>query len=104
MDEANLEHIFPKKPSAEWKNKSRLEPFLWHLGNLTMLGERLNSGVANSGYDKKKNHYAKASELTITKDVAKKYATWDENAISKRAMALGPYIKEIWDFNNPSRV
>jgi hypothetical protein len=104
IDEANLEHIFPKKPSADWKNKDQLEPFLWHLGNLTMLGERLNAGVANSGYDQKKAHYSKASELVMAKDIAKKHKTWDSTAIKARALSLGPYIKEIWNFDNPSRV
>jgi hypothetical protein len=104
IDEANLEHIFPKKPSGEWKNAAQMQPFLWHIGNLTMLGERLNSGVANSGYDKKKQHYAKVSELQITREIPKKYPTWDDVTVNKRALALAPYVKEIWDFNNPSRV
>ena len=104
IDEANLEHIFPKKPSSDWKNKTQLEPLLWHLGNLTMLGERLNAAVANSEYEKKKSHYAKASELVMAQDVAKNYKNWDATTVKLRAVSLGPCIKEIWNFDNPSRV
>jgi hypothetical protein len=37
VDEANLEHIFPKNPAKEWKDPETMEPLLWHIGNLTML-------------------------------------------------------------------
>jgi hypothetical protein len=99
-----LEHVFPKKPSSEWANPENLEPFLWHLGNLTMLGERLNSGVANRGYPTKREHYKRVSELAMTQQLAKDYATWDEAKIKARAQKLAPYIVEVWSFDNPSRV
>jgi hypothetical protein len=106
INESNLEHIFPKKPSAEWVDPAKLEPFLWHIGNLTMLGERLNasSGVANLGYPKKRAHYQKASELEMAQQLAKDYTVWDESTIRSRAKKLEPYVTEIWDFDNPSRV
>ncbi len=104
LKEANLEHIFPKKPSDEWTNKDELKPYLWYLGNLTMLGERLNKGVANKGYAAKREHYQKASELIMAKELAKKYDKWDAGTIKDRAESLSPYIVEIWNFDNPSRV
>jgi hypothetical protein len=103
LDESNLEHVFPKKPSNEWKNKEQLEPVLWHLGNLTMLGERLNSGAASKGYDFKRKQYEK-SELVMARKMAETYKTWNEAAIQERAQGLGPLINEIWNFDNPSRV
>jgi hypothetical protein len=104
LNESNLEHIFPKNPSTEWKNTADLEPYLWHLGNLTMLGKRLNSNVANSGFTKKREYYEKNSELEITKRVAKDNHSWDVTAIHKRTKQLVPLILEIWNFDNPSRV
>lgn len=106
INESNLEHIFPKKPSSEWPNPEKLEPFLWHAGNLTMLGERLNAGtlVANLGFPAKRAHYQKASELAMAQQIAKDYKAWDEAAIKDRATKLEPYITEIWNFDNPSRV
>jgi hypothetical protein len=106
INESNLEHIFPKKPSTEWVGPAKLEPFLWHIGNLTMLGERINasSGVANLGYSKKRAHYQKASELEMAQQLAKDYTVWDESTIKDRARKLEPHVTEIWDFDNPSRV
>src|SRR5258708_3102211 len=80
LGEANLEHIFPKKPSGEWKNTGELEPLLWHLGNLTMLGKRLNTTAASKGYKKKKVDYKK-SELIMTKQLANKFSDWNKQTI-----------------------
>ena len=51
FNEVNLEHIFPKKPAPEeWGGPeihAELEVYLWHIENLTVLGERLNDAVGN---------------------------------------------------------
>jgi hypothetical protein len=104
LNETNLEHIFPKNPSPEWTNADDLEPYLWHIGNLTMLGKRLNSAIANSGFPKKKAYYTKNTELAITKKIAAEYQKWDVAAVHKRTKQLLPVVMEIWDFNNTSRV
>jgi hypothetical protein len=108
IDEANLEHIFPKNPEEnEWggkNNQSELEPYLWHIGNLTMLGERLNKGAANKEFNAKKVHYAKGSELEMAKEIARKYTKWDKATIQDRAKRLLPLVLEVWNFENPSRV
>ena len=104
ISEANLEHIFPKKPAKEWKNRQKMEPLLWYIGNLTMLGERLNQNVGNSEFKTKKQHYEKSSELEITKRVASEYSSWNEVSIRNRAENLVPLMTDVWNFNNPSRV
>ena len=104
IDESNLEHIFPKKPSAEWTSPNELEPLLWHLGNLTMLGERLNTGAASKGYPTKRTEYYEKSELTMPKELAKTYSEWDGKSIIARAESFGKVVAEIWNFDNPSRV
>ena len=104
IDESNLEHVFPKKPSAEWEHPEELEPFLWHLGNLTMLGQRLNDAVENKGYPAKRAYYQSTSELVMAQNLAKTYDVWNEETIRDRAKKLAPYITEVWNFNNPSRV
>jgi len=103
LGETNLEHIFPKKPSSDWTNVEVLEPFLWHIGNLIMLGERLNGEAANAGFGIKKPIYAK-SELLMAQGVASAYESWDENTVQDRAKKIIPQIKQIWNFDNPSRV
>jgi hypothetical protein len=104
IDEANIEHIFPKKPSAEWDHPEELEPMLWHLGNLTMLGERLNTAARSKGYPNKRDQNYKTSELVMVQELAQTYNKWDGAAIENRAKSLGPLINEVWSFDNPSRV
>jgi hypothetical protein len=104
IDESNLEHIFPKKPSSEWLNPQELEPYLWHLGNLTMLGERLNVGAGSKGYPTKRTDYYQKSELAMAQDLAAKYSQWDITSILERAESLGDYVTQIWRFDNPSHV
>jgi len=104
LNESNLEHIFPKNPSADWENQDELEEYLWYLGNLTMLGKRLNGNVANSGYDKKRAYYEKTTELVMTQELAKTYPKWDVVAVQDRAKHLLPMILEVWNFNNTSYV
>jgi len=109
IDEANLEHIFPQRPKeAEWGGEDKiaeLEPYTWHIGNLTMLGSRLNREAGNKPFDKKREHYAQKSELIMAQQVAEKYTSWDAPEIQDRAKKyLAPVICKIWTFDNPSRV
>lgn len=104
INEANLEHIFPRKPNHEWLEPEKLEPYLWHIGNLTMLGDRLNGDAANRSFQFKKDHYRKNSELKMAQQVATKYDDWNEASIKDRAKKLTSLVLEIWKFDNPSRV
>lgn len=104
IDEANLEHIFPKNPANEWENVDKLEPYLWHIGNLTMLGERLNRDAANKEFALKALHYKKNSELEMAQGVAKDYTEWTPESIVARAKRLASNVIQVFDFNNPSRV
>lgn len=105
LGDANLEHIFPKRPSDEWSKTEieKLEPCLWHIGNLTILGKRLNNNAASKGYKTKSSEYKK-SELTMAQELAKNFSKWDANTVQKRAQSMTKAITEIWDFDNPSRV
>lgn len=106
-DESNLEHVYPQNPdNGAWggeDNQAILEPYTWHIGNLTMLGERLNAKAKNSEYDIKREKY-KASELKMPQLIAETYDKWDVPSIDDRAQSLLPNILKIWNFDNPSGV
>ncbi len=109
IDEANLEHIFPQRAKeAEWGGKEKLqdlEPYIWHIGNLTILGTRLNRTAGNNPYSVKRQHYEKKSELKMAQDVASNFKSWGIEEIKDRAKKqLAPDILTVWDFDNPSRV
>jgi hypothetical protein len=105
--ESNLEHIHPQNPDeGTWggqDNQAVMEPYTWHLGNLTMLGERLNNKAKNAEYRTKRDKY-KASELKMAAAIAKDYQKWDRTTIEKRAKVLAPLLISVWNFDNPSRV
>ncbi|MBI1177699.1 DUF262 domain-containing protein [bacterium] len=95
MDKANLEHIFPQNADAAWPDRAKLEPFIWHVGNLSILGKRINRKAQNKSFaDKCKDHYSK-SEIKMTKELLKE-KSWDEAAIRKRAKALAKTAIQTW--------
>ncbi len=108
ISDANVEHIFPKNPDEkEWggtSNHELMEPYLWHIGNLTVMGTRLNGGVGNKEYNIKRVSYENASELEITKKIAADYDDWNVRNIEDRAAKLTKPMLEVWGFENPSRV
>ena len=85
-------------------NADELDPYLWHIGNLTVLGQRLNRDAANRGFAHKRAEYYQKSELTMTQQLSKSYAKWDKAAVERRARELAPLVVEVWNFDNPSRV
>jgi hypothetical protein len=108
VHETNVEHIFPKKPKEdEWggqPNQEKLEPYLWHLGNLTIYGKRLNHSSANSEFEAKRADYGTKTEVVMTKAIANDFTAWDVESIEKRAERLAADAVVVWNFNNPSRV
>jgi hypothetical protein len=95
MDKANVEHIFPQNAGNEWSNRANLEPLIWHVGNLTILGKRINNKAQNKSFvDKCKEHYGN-SEIRMTRDLLKETA-WDEATIHKRARSLAKVAIQIW--------
>jgi hypothetical protein len=95
FDKANLEHIFPENAGADWPNRKELEPFIWHIGNLTHLGKRMNGKAGNKGFREKSiEHYSK-SEIVMTQRIAD-YEEWTPNEINKRNEELVDQIVRIW--------
>ncbi|MGA9704104.1 HNH endonuclease family protein, partial [Pseudomonas sp.] len=95
MDQANVEHVFPRNAGAEWPTRTVLEPYIWNIGNLTVLGRKINNKAANKAYaDKYKDQYS-ISEIKITKELPNT-KVWDVAAIQKRAAEYGKLIVTIW--------
>lgn len=95
MAQANLEHIFPQNPGGNWPNAKELEPYTWHIGNLTILGEGLNRKAQNKSFDDKKSQHYNSSEIKMTQEILS-YSTWDPAAVKKRASELAKRIVQLW--------
>lgn len=92
----SIEHIFPTNASeSQWPQKEEMEPFIWHIGNLTVLETGLNREADNKDYATKKVVYSR-SELKINKSLPDNYSDWNTNSIIDRAKALLPTIRDIW--------
>jgi hypothetical protein len=96
VDDANLEHVFPQNPDASWGDTTDLESLLWHLGNLTILGTKLNRKAANSDFHKKATKYYSQSEIKMTKEIPQQHTAWTPADILKRARLLFPLVLQIW--------
>lgn len=96
MNEANLEHIYPiNATTAEWPNKLDLDPYVWRIGNLTILGEKLNRDAANKSYTTKCKGYYSKSEIVITKDILK-YKAWTPAELEKRSEVMAKLIISVF--------
>lgn len=95
MDKANVEHVFPQNAGKEWPNRAALEPLIWNVGNLTILGTRINSKAQNKSFTDKCNDHYKNSEIVMTNELLKE-KNWDESIIRKRAMNLAKIAVQVW--------
>ena len=92
----SIEHIFPENASEdEWPDAEVLSPFIWHIGNLTLLEETYNRAAGNKKFASKTPLYT-MSELNLTKEIPIKYQEWNADTIRTRATSLVPLIGQIW--------
>lgn len=88
----HLEHIYPQNPTTPWKNHS---DYVGRLGNLTLLGQKLNAGASNKPFNQKKTEYYSQSSLKLNTHF-KNLETWGPEEIDARQEALAKLAQEIW--------
>lgn len=107
LGDTNIEHIYPQNPEEdEWGGKANqeiLDPLVWNIGNLTIFGRKANRKAENKEYPIKKVRY-ESSLVEMTRNIAKDYDHWNDEAIKARAKKLAKLVVEIWNFDNTSRV
>jgi hypothetical protein len=94
-DRVHVEHIYPQTPDGEkWPDHATV---VNRLGNLTLLGKRLNSAIKNADFDTKKAKGYAGSDILMTQELLE-IATWDKDAIEERQRELTAWAFEIWHF------
>jgi hypothetical protein len=90
-----VEHIYPQTPDgAAWPNHAQV---INRLGNLTLLGKRLNTSIKNADFaTKKKDGYA-GSDILMTQELLS-IDSWDARAIDKGQRELSKWVFDIWHF------
>ena len=67
---------------------------LHSMGNLTIIGRRLNSRLGSTTFERKKRVYEK-SALNLNREIAKE-ESWDVEQIKDRERRIFGYFREIW--------
>ncbi len=95
ISKATIEHVFPRNPSPEWKNPAEMQPLVYCLGNLTLLGSRLNKESKNAPYEKKVPKY-RESKIKMSNEIPANHKEWNKTEICKRSANLGQLFPGIW--------
>lgn len=115
IDPLTLEHILPKNTS-KWdpskffedypESGLRMDDFVTHLGNLTLLKDEINKKLQNEVFAVKKGEYKGtrtgycASNLEINKQTVCNHNKWTAEIIEDRANLLATHAHEIWNLNH----
>ena len=91
----HVEHIYPQKP-MDGHRMDNHEDVVNRLGNLTLLGARLNQSLRNALFSEKKPTYM-ASQLLITQELVG-YDEWNLEAIDHRQSEFAQEVPRIWAF------
>ena len=100
--QCTIEHILPKSSLhwGAWTGFEGVDPADWsdRIGNLTLIWGNDNKSEKkfNSGFEKKKEIYAKSS-LKITKNLARN-KSWTPKHIQKRQLEMAKLATEVWKF------
>jgi len=95
--QVNLEHVLPLNPSKKWGatwTPDDVKAFQKRLGNLAIVASKINSKIANEGFEAKKDEIAK-SAFHFTKSIAEE-SKWDQATIERRQMAMAQVAAKVW--------
>ena len=95
-----IEHILPDNPGEEWPDydEQRDGPFIYRLGNFTLLDKTKNRDIGNADFKDKCNAY-KDSEFVITKKISEDYLEWNAEKIIHRQTWMAKQALAIWRIN-----
>ena len=103
------EHIMPQSWERNWPldedipNRDEAvdvrSQAIYKIGNLTLVTDKLNSSLSNSGWNEKREILQKYTALRLNWELLKDYYhNWSETTIYERNKRLTDIIAEIWPF------
>ncbi|MBP2058396.1 uncharacterized protein with ParB-like and HNH nuclease domain [Lactobacillus colini] len=98
FDNAQVEHILPQRLNNEWKlqvaNAERIKKqYGGTLGNLTLT--KYNQEMSNKVFSEKRDYYHD-SNISLTREVANEYSSWDKDEIIDRTRKLTKELLDIF--------
>jgi hypothetical protein len=98
-DRVHVEHIYPQTPEgAKWPNHAAT---INRLGNLTLLGKRLNTSIKNADFTSKKARGYAGSDILMTQALLS-LGEWDADEVDRRQHELSTLAFGIWHFPGES--
>ena len=93
----HIEHIMPQS-KTHWSqiDDDTHKKYLNTIGNLTLLGSKLNVEASNKTFVEKRDSYYSQSEITITKSLCD-YDDWNSSQIIHRAEELLDEAEKFWN-------
>lgn len=97
LSHITLEHILPTKPDAGWEHFSEEErkAYVNRLGNLALIGSRVNGKLGSKAFALKKNALQKETDYSLTNEVGKE-KQWRAEEIDKHQMRLATLAVKTW--------
>lgn len=100
----SIEHLMPRSWKKHWPlpddqvdAEELREAHINRLGNLTLVTDKLNPSLSNSGWAKKRPALNKHSVLLVNRQIVDQNPeTWDEGCIDSRSLQLAEQIVRIW--------
>ncbi|GAA1154764.1 DUF262 domain-containing protein [Nesterenkonia sandarakina] len=95
-DRVHVEHIYPQTPEtdARWSVHAQM---INRLGNMTLLGKRLNTSIKNADFSTKKEKGYEASDILLTKELLV-HGTWSPAIVEARQKEMSELVFQIWSF------
>lgn len=95
-ENVSIEHIYPQNPTDEWNlDESKMQRFLFRLGNICLLEKGLNRDVQNAVFSDKVSIYKKSSYY-YAKKISLDYTEWNDSSIIKLQSEMANAAVSIW--------
>lgn len=96
----HVEHIYPQTPGEgqRWEHHDR---WVNRLGNLTLLGKRLNASIKNGAFSLKRPRYLE-SDILMTRELST-LDGWDSDRVAARQSQLAGEVAGIWPLVVPDQ-
>lgn len=97
-----IEHVMPETLSQAWKDylgeswEDIYDTYVHTIGNLTLIAPSPNELIKNKMLSEKKKEWYQESNVSLTKEINKKWDEWSPDDIQGRAKVLAERALKIW--------
>jgi hypothetical protein len=98
--DAQLEHVLPQTAREGWSAFTEAQQFQMkhRLANLVLLTGSMNSGLGNSSYADKRDHYLNKSGYGMTRRFAEEFSDWTPALLEQRSASLAELCLRRWPY------